>query len=698
MGSLGSSKVNIHQPSSLPSSPSYVLISDSHKQPLSIVDASISDLSSALSSGLTTSVDLTAKHLIRIAKFDRRNTNFNAIPLIKEDAFEVAQASDDRRAAGKALGPLDGIPCTIKDSYKIKGMAVASGSPAFRKLMANEDAFTVKRIQDAGGVILGRTNMPPMAAGGMQRGVYGRAESPYNAEYLTAAFASGSSNGSATATAASFGVFGMGEETISSGRSPASNNGLVAYTPSRGIISLRGNWPLFPTCDVVVPHTRTVEDMFYLLDSIATEDKTTTGDFWREQPFVKLPAVDSVRPKSYHDLANAQSLAGKKVGVPKMYIGGVDSDPAARKVYTRQSVIDLWTNARKVLESLGATIEEVDFPVVTKFEKTEDGQAPSEDSAPPHKNDIDMCQLMAYAWDDFLRNNGDESVATSLGQIDSATIFPRPPGALQDRYDANDPLVRHTDVVAHITGGRVPTFEIPGLGPALQKLEATRKSDYEDWVASLGLDAVVWPCNGDVGKADADVNEESAKDAWRNGVLYSNGNCAIRQLGIPTVSVPMGVMADTKMPVNLTFASVAYDDSNLFRYAYAFEAASHLRQAPTLTPELSSDGITGAAGSVAAGSKAPELSVKAEAAETPKGKIMQVSGSAVGVAKVQVFVDGEEVDAKLGVDGGWTAESSGVKSWTGRQEEKGEPNPETSMVIVIATGSNGRSTGNMVFV
>jgi amidase len=109
-------------------------------------------------------------------------------------------------------------------------MTVASGSPAFQDLVANEDAFTVKRIKEAGAVILGRTNMPPIAAGSMQRGVYGWAESPYNAEYLIAAFASGSSNGSATATASSFGFFGMGEETISSGRSLASNNGLVAYT------------------------------------------------------------------------------------------------------------------------------------------------------------------------------------------------------------------------------------------------------------------------------------------------------------------------------------------------------------------------------------------------------------------------------------------------------------------------------------
>jgi amidase len=364
-------------------------------QKLSIVDATVADLESALSHGHTNSVELTAKHLLRIATYDRRSTLLNSIPLINEHVFEAAQASDSRRAAGTVRNPLDGIPCTIKDSYKIKGMPVAAGSPAFKKLIANEDAFTVALIKEAGAVILGRTNMPPMAAGGMQRGVYGRAESPYNAEYLTAAFASGSSNGSATATAASFGVFGMGEETISSGRSPASNNGLVAYTPSRGLVSIRGNWPLFPTCDTVVPHTRTVEDMFALLNVIVATDEKTTCDFWREQPFVQLPAVDSIRPKSYFDLSDTKALAGKKFGVPKMYIGKRNGASCARDVHTRQSVIDLWNKSCEILEKLGATVVEVDFPVVTNFEKPDVDTRDS--TAPPHRNDIDMCQLMAYA-------------------------------------------------------------------------------------------------------------------------------------------------------------------------------------------------------------------------------------------------------------------------------------------------------------
>jgi amidase len=674
-----------------------------HRQTLSIVDASVADLASALSSGYTNSIELAVKHLLRVATYDRRSTLLNSVPVINENVFEAAQASDTRRAAGDAHNPLDGIPCTIKDSYKIQGMTVAAGSHAFKDLVAHEDAFTVGMIKQAGAVILGRTNMPPMAAGGMQRGVYGRAESPYNAEYLTAAFASGSSNGSATATAASFGVFGMGEETISSGRSPASNNGLVAYTPSRGLISIRGNWPLFPTCDTVVPHTRTVDDMFALLDVIVATDDKKTCDFWREQPFVQLPAVDSVRPKSYSDLCDANALTGKKFGVPKMYIGQTDSAPGAREVHTRPSVIELWRNAAKVLRRLGATIVEVDFPVVTNFEKPSHEQKERGESqliAPPHRNDFDMSQLMAYAWDDFLKANGDAKVATSLAQVDSGTIFPQPPGSVPDKYDSADPLVRHTAVVAHITNGRVSTYDTPGLEDALKKLEVSRRTEFEDWLDGLGLDGVVFPCNGDVGKADADVNEASATEAWRNGVLFSNGNCAIRQYGIPTISVPMGVMSDTKMPVNLTFASKAYKDSDLLRYAYAFEKNSHLRQRPSRTPDLATDCITISADPKTVGKTPPTLTVDSiTKTQASNGKGLCLSGSASEdeLTALRVYVDGvEQSDVKFG-GSEWKVDLVITSSWEGRAEEKGTPDPSKAMVIIEASGKNGRSSAELLF-
>jgi amidase len=177
---------------------------------VNLVEASIEDLQRALSSGITTSVELVSLYLRRISKYDCRGPLLNSIPVLNPNVFEEAAASDQRRRQGHPSRALEGIPFTVKDSYKVKGMTVASGSAAFQSLVANEDAFTVKRLRDAGAVLIGLTNMPPMAAGGMQRGVYGRAESPYNLEYLTAAFASGSSNGSATATAASMAAFGMG--------------------------------------------------------------------------------------------------------------------------------------------------------------------------------------------------------------------------------------------------------------------------------------------------------------------------------------------------------------------------------------------------------------------------------------------------------------------------------------------------------
>ncbi len=162
---------------------------------IEVTEVSIAELRDALESGRTTAVELVQAYLARIDAYDAPGTPtaLNAVVVRNPDALAEAQASDARRARGETLGPLDGIPYTAKDSYLVKGLTAASGSPAFKDLVAQRDAFTVERLRAAGAICLGKTNMPPMANGGMQRGVYGRAESPYNAAYLTAPFASGSS-------------------------------------------------------------------------------------------------------------------------------------------------------------------------------------------------------------------------------------------------------------------------------------------------------------------------------------------------------------------------------------------------------------------------------------------------------------------------------------------------------------------------
>ncbi|WP_122559198.1 amidase [Pseudomonas viridiflava] len=566
---------------------------------IEVTEVSIAELRAALESGKTTAVELVQAYLARIDAYDGPNTAtaLNALVVPNPEALAEAQASDARRAKGETLSPLDGIPYTAKDSYLVKGLTAASGSPAFVDLVAQKDAFTIGRLRAAGAICLGKTNMPPMANGGMQRGVYGRAESPYNAKYLTAPFASGSSNGAGTATAASFAAFGMAEETWSSGRGPASNNGLCAYTPSRGVISVRGNWPLTPTMDVVVPYARTMADLLEVLDVIVAEDPETRGDLWRLQPWVPIPSVASVRPAAYTELsAGAESLAGKRFGVPRMYINA-DPDagtaekpgiggPTGQRIITRPSVIDLWEDARQALVAAGAEVIDVDFPLVSNCEGDRPGAPTVFTRGLVSKEFLhhELWDLSGWAFDDFLRANGDPAL-NRLVDVDGPKIFPHDPGTLPNRED--DLAAGMDEYVRMAERGITPWNEIPTLPDGLRGLEQTRRIDLEDWMEKLGLDAVVFPTVADVGPADADINIQSADIAWSNGVWVANGNLAIRHLGVPTVTVPMGLMADIGMPVGLTFAGRAYDDSNLLRFASAFESMGSKRVIPPRTPPLS---------------------------------------------------------------------------------------------------------------
>jgi amidase len=567
---------------------------------IDVVEAGVADLRAALEMGATTAVALVDAYLARIDAYDGPDTEtaLNAVVVRNPEALAEARASDARRAAGETRGPLDGIPYTAKDSYLVRGLTAAAGSRAFGDLAAQRDAFTIERLRDGGAICLGLTNMPPMANGGMQRGVYGRAESPYNADWLTAPFASGSSNGSGTATAASFAAFGLGEETWSSGRGPASNNALCAYTPSRGVISVRGNWPLVPTMDVVVPHTRTMADLLEVLDVIVADDTETRGDFWRVQPWVELPAASEVRPASYPALVQGASLDGVRLGIPRMYIGD-DPDagtgtgiggPTGQRIDVRPSILDLWRSARVDLEAAGATVVEVDFPVVSNYEGDRAGAPTIADRVPAGYLHREIVDLSAWAWEDFLAANGDPALST-LADVDGATIFPPPPGALPDRYTGfDDDIAEYPDWVrAHPGAGLA---DMPELEGGLRALERTRRVDLEEWMDAAGLDAVVFPAVSDVGPADMDLNPASADLGWRNGVWIANGNLAIRHLGIPTVTIPMGTMTDIGMPVGLTFAGRAYDDTALLRLGAAFEATGRRRTAPPRTPSLESTPVS----------------------------------------------------------------------------------------------------------
>jgi amidase len=617
---------------------------------MDVVEASIADLRTALDSGKVTSVALVAAYLRRIAYYDRHGLRLNAVTDLSRTAFADARASDRRRARGAPLSPLDGIPYTAKDSYAIQGMHVSAGSPAFADVVAGADAFVIERLRAAGAIVLGHTNMPPLACGGMQRGLDGRAESPYNGAFLTAAWTSGSSNGSGTATGASFAAFGLGEETWSSGRAPANNNALCAYTPSWGVISLRGNWPLVPTMDVVVPHTRSMGDMLALLDVIVADDTNTRGDFWRVQRAVAIPPASELRPASYAALQkpSEKPLAGMRIGMPRRYLGKED-------IHIRPSVLALAEAAAASMRALGAEVVETDLPVVDAYESKRHPfprsvQGGLEDAGflPKGYDDAEYVGLCTFAFEDYLRANAEAggSGPATLADADPDLFFPLPTGQIRDHIGT--PAFGMGEYVRLLAehGFRAPA-DVPLAAEGLRGLDRARRELLEDWMDAQGLTALAWPASCDAAPADADTDPASHTIAVRNGTWVANGNLVPRHLGIPTVTVPMGLAADIGMPFGLTLAGRGWDDTRLLQIAADLEGALPPRPVPPRTPALAP--LVPAAGGEGAGAADGEFVLQVEREYVADSRVhYTVRGRAPGaIRSATVTINGEPADIEI---------------------------------------------------
>jgi amidase len=444
--------------------------------------------------------------------------------------------------------------------------------------------------------------------------------------------------------------------------------------------------------------------MLDVLDVIAVEDQITEGDFWRDQPFLQLPKLSTLRPKCYRNLVDGQSLKGKTIGVPRMYIG--KEDPQAQPVHTRQSVIDLWTQARTDLEALGATVVEVEFPVVTNYESHGPDTTLNVKGLPDHWGEAERGVVIAYSWDDFLLTNNDPALP-SASAVDAPRIFPRNSDEIQWKYSEISNLVGYDTLFDVLWDrGSKSIFEISGFKQACLALEATRKKDLEDWMEFNELDLIVFPANGDVGQANADINDDSARHAWKNGVKYSNGNRALRHLGVPSVSVTMGIMEDTMMPVGLTFVSKAYDDNNLLRYAYAYEQKSKRRRPPPLTPSLDTDEI-GSSQQVSArpDGKPVELILKGCRKDSSHaGKVtVELAGTlrlagGLDIASFTVYVDGEKVNGiNVDADGNWeVVEETNMPQVPDHVKTEAAIARSKIMVVALVKSGAGIDSGTML--
>ena len=292
-----------------------------------ITNMSITDIADALDKGYLTSELLVTLYLERIEAYD---DDFNAIRELNENALEEAAALDKEREEGHVRSILHGIPIVVKTNIDVAGLATTAGATALSDNYPLEDAEVIKKLKDAGAIILASTNMSEFAfAASNSLSSYGNVKNAFNTRYTPY----GSSGGSAVAVALSFAAASLGTDTNSSVRLPASAAGLVGLRPSLNLISTDGVIPYDTLRDTVGILSKTVEDNAILLSIMNEEEKTYE--------------------------ANLESLEGIKIGVINSYLKGSSSSIRVNSK-TDEDIYNLASAKLKLLEDAGAELIYID--------------------------------------------------------------------------------------------------------------------------------------------------------------------------------------------------------------------------------------------------------------------------------------------------------------------------------------------------
>ncbi|HJZ70944.1 MAG TPA: amidase family protein [Vicinamibacterales bacterium] len=304
-----------------------------------VTEKTIVQLLAAQRIGTVTSHDLVEKYLARIKAYDQDGPRLNAMIALNPGALEQADALDAERRAGRVRGPLHGIPIVVKDNYATADMPTTAGSLALAGFQTGRDAFMVKKLRDAGAVVIGKTNLHELAygittissAGGQTRNPYDPTRNP-----------GGSSGGTGAAVTASFAAAGMGTDTCGSIRNPSSENSLWGLRGTIGLSSRDGIVPLAHSQDIGGPLARTVGDLLLMLD-------TTVG----------VDAADPITresqghiPRTYNGSVGDAGLGDVTIGILRPLFGSAPEDEEVARIV--RSAVD-------EIGALGAGVVDVPY-------------------------------------------------------------------------------------------------------------------------------------------------------------------------------------------------------------------------------------------------------------------------------------------------------------------------------------------------
>ncbi len=470
------------------------------------------ELADALASGATTSVAITQAHLDRIAEIDADVHAY--LHVNAEVSLAAAQASDERRAAGKTLNALDGVPVAIKDVLVTTDMPSTAGSKILEGWMSPYDATPVRKLREAGLIPLGKTNMDEFAMGSStEHSAYGPTRNPWDLTRIPG----GSGGGSAAAVAAFEAPFALGSDTGGSIRQPAHVTGTVGVKPTYGGVSRYGAIALASSLDQIGPCSRTVLDAALLHDVIKGHDRhdsTSLTDNW----------------PSFADAARHANLTGVRIGVIKQLNG--DGFQAGVMARFRESLDMLAAN--------GAEIVEVDLPAI--------------------EHAVAAYYLILPA-----------EASSNLAKFDSVRfgmrVTPTGGGTVEQVMSATRDAGFGAEVKRRIILG---TYALSAgyydayYGSA-QKVRTLVQQDFAN--AFAGVDVLASPTAPTTAwKLGEQLDDPLAM--WRGDVATIPANLA----GIPGISIPAGLAEEDGMPVGIQFLAPAREDARLYNVAGALES------------------------------------------------------------------------------------------------------------------------------
>jgi aspartyl-tRNA(Asn)/glutamyl-tRNA(Gln) amidotransferase subunit A len=506
-----------------------------------LMEVSVPKLEALYAAHRYTVTQVTEWYLDRIARYD--GTYRALLHVDREGALKRA-AEEDAEPKGKKRGELWGVPVLVKANTNVEGLVTSAGWEGYLKpgeeLVAPRDAMVVRRLKDAGAVILGQTNMPDFAASDTNISTAGgRTGNAYDVRYSPG----GSSGGTATGLAANFAVVGTGTDTANSIRQPAANNSLVGFMPTRGVTSIAGIHPLDWLRDNTGPLARDVTSAAIALEVMEAEDPL---DKWTGGAEKKAQA----RP--YTQYLKKDALKGKRFGVPwfvlngspGVYGTGPDAPPYAGAVVPETRAAFM-----KVVEQLkaaGATV------VIDKEILPESFFA--------LVRTVNTRPYRRAGVDDFLRDFGPPQYH-SVAEYEKAT---------GDKFPA------------YMIGGSKTGDEVVPQ----RLLESDPEADANYWEPKRKAVAIYeetrrrWRLDGFVYPAlQIPTYDETAPGASKAGPYSETG--WVNRLGVPAVSVPGGFYSNG-LPFGLEISGVQWRDGDLLGYAYAYEQATHNRRVPKL--------------------------------------------------------------------------------------------------------------------